>query len=115
MVYIWRSVEDRFDTLLVGGNDFRNFAIDEDGYQVAFVAERDSAFKSLQKFHKLWYWQNGDASATVLADKFTPGMKINWTISENYIPNFSKSGKRLFWEPLPSNRSRTPRSLTLIL
>jgi hypothetical protein len=47
MVYIWRAVEDRFDTLLVGGNDFRNFAIDQDGYQVAFVAERDSAFKSL--------------------------------------------------------------------
>ena len=101
MVYIWRAVEDRFDTLLVGGNDFRNFAIDEDGYQVAFVAERDSAFKSLQKFHKLWYWQNGDAAATVLADKFTPGMKINWTISENYAPNFSKSGKRLFLGTTP--------------
>jgi len=101
MVYIWRAVEDRFDTLLVGGNDFRNFAIDEDGYQIAFVAERDSAFKSLQKFHKLWYWQNGDAAATVLADKFTPGMKINWTISENYVPNFSKSGKRLFLGTAP--------------
>lgn len=101
MVYIWRAVEERFDTLLVGGNDFRNFAIDEQGYQIAFVAERDSAFKSLQKFYKLWYWQNGDAQASVVADKFTKGMNINWTISENYMPNFSKSGKRLFLGTAP--------------
>jgi dienelactone hydrolase len=95
-VSIWRSAEDRTDTLITGGNDFRNFAIDESGYQVAFLAERDSAFKSLQKFHKLWYWRNGDRGASVMVDKFSVGMKANWTVSEHYNPYFSKSGKRLF-------------------
>ena len=28
-VYIWRTNENRFDTILTGGNDFRNFAIDK--------------------------------------------------------------------------------------
>jgi hypothetical protein len=96
LVSIWRSIENRLDTILLGGNDFKGFTIDENGYQIAFLAERDSAFKSPQKFYKLWYWRNGNAEATVLADRFTTGMKVNWTISENYVPNFSKQGARLF-------------------
>lgn len=101
LVFIWRTVEDRFDTLLVGANDVRSFAIDQDGYQVSFLAERDSSFKSLQKFYKLWYWKNGDKAARVLVDKFSPGMNINWTVSEHYAPFFSKSGNRLFLGTAP--------------
>ncbi len=101
MVLIWRSIEDRFDTLMVGANDVRSFAIDQDGYQVSFLAERDSSFNSLQKFYKLWYWKNGDKEARVLADKFSTGMNINWTVSEHYAPFFSKSGNRLFLGTAP--------------
>ncbi len=96
LVAIWRSVENRLDTILFGGNDFKGFAIDKEGYQIAFLAERDSAFKAPQKFYKLWYWKNGDPQATVIADRFTVGMKVNWTINEFYTPNFSKTGNRLF-------------------
>ena len=96
LVAIWRSVENRLDTILLGGNDFKGFAMDKDGYQIAFLAERDSAFKAPQKFYKLWYWKNGDQEASILADRFTVGMKVNWTINEFYSPNFSKSGNRLF-------------------
>lgn len=100
-VFIWRSVENRFDTIMKGGNDFKNFTIDKDGYQVAFVAERDSSFKSLQKFYKLWHWKNGDNEASVIADKYSEGMNINWTINDSYSPNFSESGKRLFFGTNP--------------
>ena len=101
LVSIWRTVENRMDTLLLGGNDFKGFSIDKQGYQIAFLAERDSAFKSPQKFYKLWYWKNGDSSAHILADRFTIGMKVNWTVNEYYTPNFSKSGKRLFFGTAP--------------
>ena len=100
-VHIWRPAENRSDTLLKGGNDFKSFAIDEEGYQVAFIAERDSAFKSLQKFYKLWYWKNGDKDARVLSDKFSKGMYANWTISEHATTKFSKNGKRLFYGTAP--------------
>ncbi|MEN9951790.1 MAG: hypothetical protein RLZZ520_58, partial [Bacteroidota bacterium] len=106
LVSIWRTLENRLDTLLLGGNDFKGFTIDDDGYQIAFLAERDSAFKSPQKFYKLWYWKNGDSSASTLGDRFTVGMKVNWTINENYTPNFSKSGKRLFLGTAPVKSTR---------
>ena len=100
-VYIWRSIENRFDTLLKGGNDFKNFAIDQNGYQIAFHAERDSSYKSLQKFYKLWYWKNGDLEASSLVDNYTVGMNANWTVNEFYKPNFSKSGSKLFFGTNP--------------
>ena len=100
-VAIWRSVENTIDTISYGGNDFKNFTIDERGYQLAFVAERDSAAKALQKFYRLWYWRNGDDSARMLVDKLSPGMPIGSTISENAMISFSKSGERLFLGTAP--------------
>lgn len=102
LVAIWRTVENRLDTILLGGNDFKSFVIDKDGFQIAFLAERDSAFKSLQKFYKLWYWRNGDSQASELVNRFTVGMKVNWTINEFYTPSFSKSGNRLFFGTSPA-------------
>ena len=40
----------KLDTILKNGNDFRNFAFTEDGSKLAFVAERDTNKKALQKF-----------------------------------------------------------------
>ena len=100
-VAIWRSAENTIDTISYGGNDFKNFAIDERGYQLAFVGERDSSAKALQKFYRLWYWRNGDDSARLLVDKLTPGMPLGNTISENALISFSKSGERLFLGTAP--------------
>lgn len=77
-------------------NDAKGYRMDEDGKQFAFVAERDSSSKSLQKFYKLYYHTNGMDSAVLLADRNTPGLAAKWTVSENASISFSKSGQRLF-------------------
>lgn len=100
-VIIYRAMEDKLDTILRGGNEFGNFAIDSNAYQVAFTAERDSSKKALQKFHKLWYWRNGMDSAVMIADKNSTGMKLGWTISENRDLRFSKDGSRLYLGTAP--------------
>jgi dipeptidyl aminopeptidase/acylaminoacyl peptidase len=100
-VTIFRSAEKRLDTIFSKANQIKNLAVDENGYQVAFHAEVDTAFKSTQKFFKLYFWQNGDKQAAVIADKYTVGMKASWTISEFSFPYFSKSGKRLFLGTMP--------------
>ncbi len=83
-------------TVLKNFNDARGYRMDENGQQLAFVAERDSSSKSLQKFYKLYYYKDGADSAVLIADKFVKGLPANWTISENAQMSFSKSGKRLF-------------------
>jgi len=87
---------NKTETIFKGFNDAKGYRMDEEGTQLAFVAERDSSSKSLQKFYKLYYHKEGADSAILVADRNTKGLAANWTISENANINFSKSGKRLF-------------------
>jgi len=99
------------DTLSRGGNEFKNFTMTDDGSQVAYIAERDAKPKDLEKYFKLWYFKEGMDSATVLVDKNSVGMKLGMTISENGNPEFSKSGKRLFFGTAPI---QAPKDTSLI-
>jgi len=108
---VFRSLEGRADTISTGAGDYRNFAIDEESAQVAFVAERDSSAKSLQKFYKVWYWKNGWDTARLAVDRSMAGMSQNWTVSENASLQFSKNGERLFFGTAPV---RAPKDTNLV-
>ena len=96
-VLVYNLQSEKTDTVMKGVNDSKNFAFDEEGNQLIFVAERDSSAKALQKFYKLWYFTNGQDSARVLADKSTAGMLPGHTVSENAVAKFSKDGKKVFF------------------
>lgn len=99
------------DTLSRGGNEFKNFTMNDEGSQIAYVAERDAAPKALQKFYKLWYYKEGMDSAMMLADKNTAGMMLGMTVSEYGQPGFSRNGKRVFFGTAPVE---PPKDTTLI-
>lgn len=96
-VLLYNLQAEKIDTVMKGFNDGKNFVFSEDGTQLAFLAERDSSAKALQKFYKLWYYTNGQDTARLAAEKNTTGMKLGYTVSENGNPNFSKDGKKLFF------------------
>ena len=97
MVLLYHVQTEKTDTILKGFNDCKNYAFDEEGNQLAFVAERDSSTKALQKFYKLWHYNKGNDTAVLLAEKNTVGMKIGNTISENANVIFSKDGKKIYF------------------
>lgn len=97
MVLLYNLRSEQTDTIMKGLNDGKGFAFDEEGRQLAFVAERDSSAKALQKFYKLWYYTGGQDSATLLAERTTPGMKLGTNVSENGNVLFSKDGKKIFF------------------
>jgi acetyl esterase/lipase len=100
-VLLYNLQTGMLDTLSRGGNDFKNFVFDEEGGQLAFVAERDAESKALQKFYKLWYYKDGMDSAVAIAEKNSVGMKLGMTVSENGALSFSKTGRRLFFGSAP--------------
>ncbi|MFL5738963.1 MAG: alpha/beta hydrolase family protein [Flavisolibacter sp.] len=100
-VVLYDLVRSAADTILRGGNEFRNFALTEEGDRVAFVAERDTNARSLQKFYGVYLFNRGDDSARLLADKKSCGMELGMTVSENGNLSFSKSGSRLFFGTAP--------------
>lgn len=101
MVLIYNLAADRLDTVMRGFNDAKNFAFDKEGEQLAFVAERDSSTKALQKFYRLWYYRAMQDSASILADRNTVGMRLGFTVSENANIQFSKDGQKLFFGTAP--------------
>jgi dipeptidyl aminopeptidase/acylaminoacyl peptidase len=103
--------ENKTDTIMSGLNDAKNFASDEEGSQWAYMAERDSAEKALQKFYKLWYYSNGADSAGNIVNSNTQGVKKGFTVSENGSINFSKDGKKLFFGVAPI---QPPKDTTLV-
>jgi dipeptidyl aminopeptidase/acylaminoacyl peptidase len=100
-VLIYNLATEKIDTVMKNFNEAKNFSFDEDGKQLAFVAERDSSKKALQKFYKLWYFTTGQDSARLIAEKNTVGMQLGFTISENARPDFSKDGNKLFFGTAP--------------
>lgn len=109
---LWMNLQSgKIDTVMKGFNDAKNYAIDEEGNQLAFVAERDSVSKALVKFYKLWYYKPGMDSARLRVDKNTSGVGNGLTVSADYANNFSKDGKRLFVGLSPI---RPPKDTSLV-
>jgi dipeptidyl aminopeptidase/acylaminoacyl peptidase len=100
-VLVYDLKKGKIDTVLKGGNDFRNFVWNEEGSRLAFVAERDTNTKALQKFYGLYTYTEGADSAVLALDKHSAGMQLGMTISENANLSFSKSGKRLLFGTAP--------------
>lgn len=110
-VLLYDLKKERLDTILKNGNDFKNFAFTEDGSKLAFVAERDTNKKALQRFYDLYLYRNGADSAVVLANKHSVGMELGNTISENATLSFSKTGNRLLFGTAPI---QPPKDTSLI-
>ena len=78
-------------------NEAKNYAFDEAGEQLAFVAERDSVAKALQKFYKLWYYKPGMDSAQLKANRSSAGITKGLCISQDYKNYFSKDGQKIIF------------------
>ncbi|OQP63221.1 hypothetical protein A3860_25360 [Niastella vici] len=109
---IWYSLSNgKTDTVLRGFNDAKNFKLDETGNQLAFIAERDSSTKALQKFYKLWYYRPGMDSARLRVDRNTTGMAKGLTVSDAFVPEFSRNGQKLYFGLMPI---RKPKDTSLV-
>ncbi|AEW00678.1 hypothetical protein A4D02_12035 [Niastella koreensis] len=109
---VWyNTAGGKTDTIFRGFNTAKNFAFDDAGAQLAFIAERDSSAKALQKFYKLYYYRTGMDSARLRVDRNTTGVKNGLTLSETSAPEFSQNGQKLFFGLMPV---RKPKDTTLI-
>lgn len=99
------------DTLMKAFNDAKNYAIDETGDQLAFVAERDSVTKALRKYYKLWYYKTGMPAAQQIVQKDDVAVKKGLTVGPDYSNQFSKDGSKLYFGLAPI---RKPKDTTLI-
>jgi dienelactone hydrolase len=109
---VWYNTSNgKADTIFRGFNNAKSFALDEAGAQLAFIAERDSSTKALQKFYKLYYYRAGMDSARMRVDRNSTGIRNGLTLSETSAPEFSQNGQKLFFGLMPI---RKPKDTTLV-
>lgn len=80
--------------LFEGTGKYTQFNFDESGKQLVFVGNEDEE-KTLVKTYTLYY-SDLTNPVKVLATDSSKGVPENWVVSENYKPQFSKNGKRLY-------------------
>ncbi len=110
-VVLYNLKSNHADTILRGGNDFKNLTFSEDGKEFAFLAERGKNKKALQKFYELYLFRSGQDTAYKIIDTLSQGMPAKNTVSENGNLRFSKDGSRLFFGTAPI---KPPKDTTLI-
>ena len=72
-----------------------NFIWDEEGKQLAYLVEKDSADKALQKNYYLAYYTPSLETAVSIFDKSNKTIPTNYTIGGDRKMKFSKSGKKI--------------------
>lgn len=72
-----------------------NFTWDEEGKQLAYLIERDSTDKALQKNYTLAYYKHDMDSAKLVMNRTAVAMPNQYTIGGDKKINFSKSGALL--------------------
>jgi dipeptidyl aminopeptidase/acylaminoacyl peptidase len=87
--------------LLKGLGNYKGFAFDEKGGQLAFTTDRDD-YKSEKSASKLYYWAPPAAAAVELMPAQAKNFPAGMAVSENGKLLFSKDGGRLFFGIAPA-------------
>lgn len=100
-VYVWDTEKAALQKLAEGKGKYKKLTFDENGQQLAFVADLDTNAKSQIRYHKLFYWKAGNTAALKVADETNqPGPK-DWLVSGDANLLFAKDGSKLFFGTAP--------------
>ncbi|MEX2273190.1 MAG: prolyl oligopeptidase family serine peptidase [Vicinamibacterales bacterium] len=80
--------------LHAGKGNYKSFAFDEAGKQLAFLSDQAEYEKEVAPY-RLYYWMAADAAATELVSAATPGMPAGMVVSDQGAPRFTEDGQRL--------------------
>ena len=108
-VYALHLKSGQTTKLWTGAGTYSQFSFDKDGNQVVFTHTADED-KALVKHYTLYHAVLPNA-AKALVSNSKKGMPVDWVVSENYTPQFSKNGKRLYFGIAPKP---IPKDTTLI-
>ncbi len=101
-MYWYDLTQQKLQSLYEGKSKykFKGLSISEDGTQVSFLVDSDTT-KALVRHFLLYHWKSDMSAAALLDVEHSLSIPQNWTVSENYTPNFSKDGDKLFFGSAP--------------
>ncbi|MGG5578365.1 alpha/beta hydrolase family protein [Myroides sp. C15-4] len=108
-VYALHLKTGKTTQVAAGEGKFTQFSFDKEGKQLVFTYTEDEE-KALVKSYTLYHAILPN-QAKALISNTKKGMPNDWVVSENYTPQFSKNGKRLYFGIAPKP---IPKDTTLV-
>lgn len=99
-IYLYQPAIQLTKPLFRGKGDYKRMVLDEQGDQVAFLANFDTTNALVPPF-ELAYWKSGQDSAHIIAQKTANFLPTDWIINEHKTPRFSKNGQKLYFGMSP--------------
>lgn len=96
-VYLFEGTRQAISPMYEGEAEVSQLNLDEQGEQIAFVADVDTSAETFT----LFYGDLQQGEAVPIASDETDFLPEFWEISEHYAPRFSKSGNRLYFGTAP--------------
>ncbi|MEZ4905588.1 MAG: hypothetical protein R2822_29415 [Spirosomataceae bacterium] len=102
-VYVYEPTTNQLKLIFEGlqKHKFKKLSFDENGEQLAFVADLDTNAKAQIRLPRLFYWKSGTATATKVADETNQPGPQGHLVSSDYTPKFAKDGSKLFFGTNP--------------
>jgi dipeptidyl aminopeptidase/acylaminoacyl peptidase len=100
LLYIFNTQNFNAIEIFKSMGEISQVNFDDKGSQLAFVFTGDTG---KVKEYSLYYWDSKNQNLQRIVDKSSKGMPTGWMVSQHFEPNFSASGKRLFFgtSPIP--------------
>lgn len=107
-LYLFNNATQELKRISSGKGTYQQLVFDEEGGQLAFVAEKEPE-KALSKPYSLYYYTMDMDTANVLINVTSPGIPKNWNVSGEGALRFSKNGSKLFFglAPIPPIKDTT--------
>ncbi len=120
-VYVYNLENRQLMHVLNAPGKHEKLTWDETGDQLAFIADTDTTKehkKALIKYYDLYYWQEKNKAANVIASKGATGIPAGWIINQYANLDFSKDGSKLFFgtspEPLVKDTTLLPEEVVKV-
>ncbi|WP_246162463.1 alpha/beta hydrolase [Sphingobacterium phlebotomi] len=107
-LYIFDVVNKKIKKISNGQGDYKELLFDDNGTQLAFLADKTPE-KSLLKDFKLYYYTPQLDTAHVIASQQSVGVPSQWYVSGDGKLKFSADGEKLFFglAPIPKVKDTT--------
>lgn len=115
-VLLYTFENQKADTLLKAINTAKNFAFDDDGENLAFVAENDDDSKVKSKRYKLYLYKADSRVTEEIANPSSSAIPEGYSISAHGLVEFSKDGNKLFFgsAPIPPDKDTSLVDIDLV-
>ncbi len=117
-VHVFDCDKNALKTIFRKKGKYKQISLDENGNQVAFIADVDTTKERVRPFNLMFWTDNMDSAKIIARSNTNFGFIKNGLVSENAKPNFSEDGSKLYFgvaqQPILNDTTLLPEEIVSV-